>query len=68
MTIGGETSYKCAFKINSAYLEIIDNIMPAIPLCIDANGKIIVTKSGNFGNCDTLINVLKYFEQLKKAG
>lgn len=64
-TIGGETSYKCARKIESAYLEIIDNVMPAIPLCIDANGQIIVTKSGNFGNYDTLVNVINYFEKLK---
>ncbi len=66
ITIGGETSYKCAIKINSLYLEIIDNILPAIPLCIDANGQIIVTKSGNFGTNETLNHVLDYFEKLKK--
>ncbi len=64
-TIGGETSYKCALKIKSAYLEIIESIMPAIPLCVDANGQIIVTKSGNFGTSDTLNEVLNYFEKLK---
>lgn len=65
-TVGGETSYKCARKIESAYLEIIDNVMPAIPLCVDANGQIIVTKSGNFGNYDTLVNVLNFFKKLKE--
>ena len=63
--IGGETSYKCAKKINSGYLEILDSILPAIPLCIDMNGKIIATKSGNFGSEDTLIKILDYFENLK---
>ena len=64
-TIGGETSYKCAKKLQSTYLEIIDNISPSIPLCVDANGQIIVTKSGNFGNCDTLKEILDYFGKLK---
>ena len=64
-TIGGETSYKCARAINSAYLEIIDNILPAIPLCIDANNRYITTKSGNFGTVDTLVEILNYFEKLK---
>jgi len=63
--IGGETSYKCASKINSKYLEILDAIMPAIPLCIDSNGKIIVTKSGNFGINSTLIDIINYFDRLK---
>lgn len=67
ITIGGETSYKTAEKINSKYLEIIDAILPAIPLCLDANGKIIVTKSGNFGNNNTLVEIVKYFENKKRV-
>lgn len=65
ITIGGETSYKCAKKINSKYLKIADSIMPAIPLCIDSNGKIIVTKSGNFGYNSTLVDIINYFEKKK---
>ena len=63
--LGGETSFKCAIKINSGYFEILDAILPAIPLCIDANGKIIVTKSGNFGTNRTLVDILNYFDKLK---
>ncbi len=65
ITIGGETSFKCAQKINSTYLEILDAIMPAIPLCMDIHGKIIITKSGNFGSNTTLIDILNYFDKLK---
>ncbi len=63
--IGGETSYKCARKMKSAYLEVLDVILPAIPLCMDMHGKIIVTKSGNFGDLNTLIEILNYFDRLK---
>lgn len=63
--VGGETSYKCALKIKSAYFEVLDVILPAIPLCMDMHGKIIVTKSGNFGNPNTLIEILNYFDRLK---
>lgn len=63
--IGGETSFKCAQKINSVYLEILDAIAPAIPLCIDVNGKIISTKSGNFGTNSTLVEILNYFDRFK---
>lgn len=65
ITIGGETSFKCAKKIDCTYLEILDAIMPAIPLCIDIHGKIIITKSGNFGTNSTLIDILNYFNNLK---
>jgi len=65
--IGGETSYKCLTKINSSYLEIIDSIMPSVPLCIDNNNKFIVTKSGNFGTSTTLIDILNYFDKAKNV-
>ena len=65
ITVGGETSYSCAERINSKYLQILDAIMPAIPLCIDSNGKIIVTKSGNFGVNSTLVDILNYFDRHK---
>jgi len=63
--VGGETSYKCVEKINSKTLKILDAILPAIPLCVDLNGKIIATKSGNFGTPDTLCDILEYFEKSK---
>lgn len=62
ITIGGETSFKCCKAINSSSLQIIDAICPAIPLCLDAKAQWIVTKSGNLGNSNTLIDIIKYFE------
>ncbi len=63
ITIGGETSFKCCKAINSNALQIIDAILPAIPLCLDTKAQWVVTKSGNLGNSNTLIDILKYFEQ-----
>ena len=62
ITIGGETSFKCCKAINSNSLQIIDAICPAIPLCLDSKAQWIVTKSGNLGNTNTLIDIIKYFE------
>ncbi|MBQ4647517.1 MAG: four-carbon acid sugar kinase family protein [Candidatus Gastranaerophilales bacterium] len=61
--VGGETSYKCANKIGSVYLNILDAILPAVPLCKDKNDKFIVTKSGNFGTVDTLVEIVNYFDE-----
>ncbi len=63
ITVGGETSFKCCSAINSNNLQIIDAICPAIPLCLDSKAQWIVTKSGNLGNSNTLIDIIKYFEQ-----
>lgn len=62
ITVGGETSFKCCKAINSNSLQIIDAICPAIPLCLDSKAQWIVTKSGNLGNSNTLIDIIKYFE------
>lgn len=62
ITLGGETSFKCAFAIQSIFLEILDAILPAVPLCKDKNGRYMVTKSGNFGSIDTLVNIINYFK------
>jgi len=61
--VGGETSYKCAYKINSSYLDVLDAILPAVPLCKSKNGKYIVTKSGNFGTVNTLSEIIDYFNK-----
>lgn len=61
--VGGETSYKCAYKINSSYLDVLDAILPAVPLCKSKNGKYIVTKSGNFGTVNTLVEIIDYFNK-----
>ena len=60
--LGGETSYKCCSAIGATQLQLIDEVAPAIALSLDHNAQWIVTKSGNLGNVNTLINILKYFE------
>lgn len=62
ITIGGETSYRCSKAINCEYLQVVDAILPSIPLCMDSNAQLVVTKSGNFGTSSTLIEIVKYFE------
>jgi len=63
ITLGGETSYKCCSAIDSSQLHLIDEVLPAIPLCMDYKAQWIVTKSGNLGSSNTLIDILKYFEK-----
>lgn len=65
ITVGGETSYKCCRAIGSKNLQIIDTVAPAIPLGVDHKGQLIVTKSGNLGTQNTLVDIIKYFEQDK---
>ena len=63
ITLGGETSYKCCAAINAEQLQLIDQVAPAIALSMDHNAQWIVTKSGNLGGPNTLIDILKYFER-----
>ena len=63
VTVGGETSYECCRQSNCEYLNIIDAVAPAIPLCKDNHDKYIITKSGNLGTLNTLIEILKYLER-----
>ena len=63
ISIGGETSYKCCKAIETNSLQVIDSVQPAIPLCLDTKAQWIVTKSGNLGSVNDLIDILKYFEQ-----
>lgn len=60
--LGGETSYKCCRAIGAIQLQLIDEVAPAIALSLDHNAQWIVTKSGNLGTGNTLIDILKYFE------
>ncbi len=61
ITLGGETSYKCCATIDAKQLKLIDEVVPAIALSKDLNSRYLVTKSGNLGNENTLIDILKYF-------
>lgn len=62
ITIGGETSRACCEAIESKYLQVVDAILPAIPLCIDSCAQLIVTKSGNLGTSSTLLEIIQYLE------
>lgn len=63
ITLGGETSYKCCAAIDSLQLQLVDEVAPSIALSIDHKAQWIVSKSGNLGNSNTLIDILKYFEK-----
>ena len=58
ITLGGETSYKCCKSIDSNELQLVDEVAPAISICSDINRKWVITKSGNLGNSNTLIEIL----------
>lgn len=62
ITLGGETSYKCCSAIGASQLQLVDEVAPAIALSLDHNAQWIVTKSGNLGGTNTLIDILKYFD------
>lgn len=62
ITLGGETSYKCCRAIDAQELKLVDEVAPAISLCLDSKKRWIVTKSGNLGNTRTLIEILDYFK------
>ena len=68
ITLGGETSYKCCYAIDALQLQLIDEVAPAISLCMDHNAQWIVTKSGNLGNANMLVDILKYFKSHESSG
>ena len=64
ITRGGETSYKCCNAMDANQLKLIDEVLPAIALSRNVNSdQWIVTKSGNLGGVNTLIEILKYFNK-----
>ncbi len=64
ITLGGETSYKCCNAIDANQLQLIDEVLPAIALSKSVNSnQWIVTKSGNLGGVNTLIEILDYFNK-----
>ena len=64
VTLGGETSYKCCNAIQANQLQLIEEVLPAIALSRKTNSdQFVVTKSGNLGGVNTLIEILKYFEK-----
>ncbi len=64
ITLGGETSYKCCNAIYANQLQLIDEVLPAIALSKSVNSdQWIVTKSGNLGGVNTLLEILDYFNK-----
>ncbi len=64
ITLGGETSYKCCNAIDANQLKLIDEVLPAIALSKNATSdQWLVTKSGNLGGVNTLIEILNYFKK-----
>ena len=64
ITLGGETSYKCCNAINANQLKLVDEVLPAIALSKNATSdQWLVTKSGNLGGVNTLIEILNYFKK-----
>ncbi|MBR1461539.1 four-carbon acid sugar kinase family protein [bacterium] len=62
ITLGGETSYKCCSAIGANQLKLVDEVLPAIALSKSVNSnQWIVTKSGNLGGVNTLIEIINYF-------
>ena len=62
ITLGGETSYKCCNAINASQLKLVDEVLPAIALSKSvSSNQWIVTKSGNLGGVNTLIEIINYF-------
>ena len=64
ITLGGDTSYKCCNAINANQLKLIDEVLPAIALSKNTKSdQFIVTKSGNLGGVNTLIEIINYFKK-----
>ncbi len=64
ITLGGETSYKCCAALGINQLELVDEVAPAIALSKDNENRFVVTKSGNLGGANTLIDILDYFQEV----
>ena len=63
ITLGGETSFKCCAELGVTQLRLVDEVAPAIALSVANNEQWIVTKSGNLGTPETLIDIIKYFDK-----
>lgn len=63
ITVGGETSRKCLEALGSSCLEAVDAVSPSILLCKDFKSGYFVTKPGNVGSINTMVEILKYFNK-----
>ena len=56
---GGETANTVCKAIGSRSLQIVDQVDTSIPLMIDEQARWIITKSGSFGEADSLYQILR---------
>jgi uncharacterized protein YgbK (DUF1537 family) len=64
---GGETALGACRALGGGALRVLDELLPAIPLCrLDANGRAlrVVTKSGGFGAPDALVVLAERLKRL----
>jgi len=64
LSTGGDTSLGICRQLGIKTIEPLTEICPGIPLCRVTggayDGRFIVTKSGRFGNPNTIVEILKY--------
>lgn len=67
---GGDTAFQICDFIGSDGMELTDEIVPGVPIGIlregIADGSSMVTKSGGFGEEDTIVKVINYLRVNKK--
>ncbi|MEA5082777.1 MAG: four-carbon acid sugar kinase family protein [Lachnospiraceae bacterium] len=67
---GGDTAFQICDFLGSDGMELTDEIVPGVPIGIlregIADGNSMVTKSGSFGEEDTIVKVINYLRVNKK--
>ena len=67
MATGGDTAFNVCEALGSDGIELTDEIVPGVPIGIlregVADGSSMVTKSGGFGEEDTLVKVVNYINE-----
>lgn len=68
VSTGGDTSLQICNALRADGIELIDEISAGIPIGKirggDADGMVIVTKSGGFGSEDALIGIVEYLKRM----
>jgi uncharacterized protein YgbK (DUF1537 family) len=66
ITTGGDTTLKICKRLGATGIEPLAEICPGIPIGKIIGGicenRYIITKSGRFGNKDTLVEIIKYID------
>jgi uncharacterized protein YgbK (DUF1537 family) len=68
VSTGGDTSMQICESLKAQGIELIDEIEPGIPIGKivggDADGILIVTKSGGFGTDNVFIKIMEYMKNI----